>query len=669
MIEEVLLPVSDDAITGGSYALAGGATAAAVLATDNDDGSYIDFGADGGVSVFIEPLPASQSISLVTIYTKYKFLGSPTSQTLALNVKVGGVKYAATPQSATAIVYTALDDEWPTNPLTTQAWTVPAINAPMAIGFDYADSLAESIRISYLVAKVLHIPQPNEIDAVRDIGTRRVWLRRRGDRRIEIEGGIKLLNYQQGSRLELQHIAGPHELGLGWGADVDERRPLWVESGPHWDSSTKRVRLICIDHRPKLCLMYDSGAAAFSNTNRDGLARMSPGALWTMDRASRAECRDATGQLVSVPDDVEAFADRGQVIQGARTNLLLNSAFGLTSIDTHWTSAGEGSNGSNITPDTTDGLWTADRSPRCAKFIAGSPIHAADLEHVADTISVGTLLGDVTYAISVYHQDTGGALSIAAQRSTDSKWWRVSDNTWQATKTWNPLPQRSTWARDQVPVYEVPLGDLDVYLGIPTATGVAAQANQVAHCQIELGTYAESPIYTAEASYARQADDLRVENNAGKRVLNASHFTVMVEAEPFWNPSDLPGALPAASLWYAYHDANNNLLVQWYGATSSFRAALVANGVSYVASVAASPARDVRQTIAVRFTSHRGELGLAPYTLDIFADGVKGTSVIAAQPMIEASTAYIQFTGWNGYIRQRFSSPQVLTDTEIARGI
>jgi len=660
----VLLPISDLSNTGG-FTLGGSSPKATFYESINVDNSSVDgvstFGS-GSFTCGLQPLPAALSVMGVTVRMSVidDLVGGGQVRSF---LEYGGVRY----YGASGGWYTLPDTNYHDIDTLIVGVFTPAQMRNMRIGWESGTPAPGGRHsISFLRATAPYVPEPPDVDSARDIASRRVWIRRRGDRRITIVGGVALLDYRPGSRIDLSHRAGIQAAGQGWANAVHERRTLWVESGPHWDPTTKQATLVCIDHRSKLCLLYDSGWAKVSSVSRDGLMYMSPGALRTMSRASEAECEDATGQLVSVPDDVEALAGRGQVIQEARYNVILNSAFAL-GVDAHWTSAGEGSNGSNILADTTAGQWTTDLAAQCLKIVAGSPIHVADLEHQSAS---GLVVNDAT--VSVSHQDSGGALSIAVQRASDSKWYRASDSTWQASKVWNALPQRALWARDSISMNVGALTSVTVRLGVPAATGVAGQTHLISHVQFESGKYALSPILTFADQAYRAADDFRIENNATKRTLAAGQFTVMVEAEPFWLPADLANAT-AKNLWYAYHDANNNLLVRYYktaGGVSEWQAILTAAGVSYTAIASASPAPGTRQTITVRFTGERGELGLAPYTLGILVDGVLGaTTVIAAQPMIEAATAYIQFAGWDGYIRQRFSSPQVLSDAEIARGI
>lgn len=659
-----LLPESDES-SSGTLVLTSGSSHWSLLDDDDGDANAVRFDSDGFVAMNYGNLPSTAAvIRSIQIQAKAKAVAAYDTQVGKMFVKIYGTKYYSSPfPLTTSGAYMTLGYTWELNPAIDDVWN-PIFGNALVAGFDVSGFSANSAAVSFLPAYVDYLPTPPGVDAARDVASRRVWLRRRADRKITLTGPPRLLDFKPGSRIELSHIAGLHATDPGWKDSIYERRPLWVES-VRWNPTTMTVALTCVDHRPKLCMMFDSGYATVAGVGRDGLLRMSPGAIWTMTRSTAAEVQDATGRLVSVPIDVEALAARGQVIQGSRTNVLLNSGWGL-GIDVNWSSLGEGSNGSDITEETNDGMWTTDLSARCLKIQAGNPIHVADLAHMADAVT--GLRGN--QCVAVYHKDSGGALSIAAQRSIDSKWYRASDQTWQASVTWNALTQRADWERD---VVQMDLGlsatDLTLYLGIPT-TGAAGQYNLAAQAQIEAGPFATSPIFTLGSTVTRASDDLKISNDADKRILTASQFTLEIEAETFWEPADITGGAAGRTLCYLYHDADNNLTIRWHKTSFEWRATMLSDGVSTVAKASYSPTAGQRDTITVRFIGANGELGLAPFTLAIFVNGVMGaTTAIAPGPMTEASTSYIQFAGFDGYIRQRFSSPQVLTDVEISRGI
>lgn len=637
-----------------------------------DDGATTNAGmvADGGyIEVGMTAMPEALGIASYSLKGKYR--SSAAAGHIRQYLKIAGTRYYGsnhTPYGS----YGEFADTWSANPATDDAFTVGVLNS-MRVGWVLTWDTGDEANIdcTYLPAEVAYEPLPAEVDAARDVASRRIWVRRRTSGRVIIRGGPRLLDFRPGDRVELAHLAGPHATGEGWEAQDYARRPLWVER-VDWNPADMTVTLGCIDHRPKLCLMYDSGFGTVPGAARDGLMRLSPGAIWTMARSSSAEMLADTGQLVSVQSDVEALAARGQIIQGARTNYLLNSAWSL-GVDTSWTSSGEGSNGSNITEDLTEGLWPIDVTTRSLKILGGTPAHAADLQHAAAAVTGRTGL----HSVQVWHKDTGGALSVALQRSIDSKWYRASDSTWQASKTWNALTQRSDWARDVIRNINVGASStsLTLYLGVPSASAVSGQHHRVAHAGLADGAYPCSPIQTTDATKTRALDTLEVENNSGARTLSASQFTLSFEVEPFWSSSELTaGATP--TVCYAYHDASNFLWLYFDQTSAKWTAALRVAGTTYTAQAAATPAEGTRYTVTVRFVGSRGELGKTPYTLEVLVDGVVGsTTAVASGPMTEASTSALQIghkagaSQFDGYIRQRFSSPQVLTDVEISRGI
>jgi hypothetical protein len=87
----------------------------------------------------------------------------------------------------------------------------------------------------------------------------------------------------------------------------------------------------------------------------------------------------------------------------------------------------------------------------------------------------------------------------------------------------------------------------------------------------------------------------------------------------------------------------------------------------------ASVTRGTPVTVAGRWTGTSAELGLASYTIDVFVDGVQGTSAAsAALPTQAASSTVYKGTDGTNHLNGRLLAltitPTVLTATEIAGG-
>lgn len=680
MAETTLLAtIADSSKSTRARSTAPGDVMYSVLA-DGNDATYAYGDNLGGADSWwfectVAEMPLAQTIESVTVRAKAQDgAGGTGVAAVAGRVRINGTVYETAWVNTTGTL-ADIDLVFTANPATLAAWTTPAVKAAKwGVSYretGYSGGVATSPLISAAHVVPAYIPVPPDTDAARDLASRRIWSRLARSV-VRITGGVRLLDMAApGQRILYSEIAGPHATAEGWTTDPGGRHYLWVESA-EWDHETQTVTLTCRDQRGRMCWLYDSGTASAAGPQRNGVMRISPGAVWTMTRASSAELLDATGQLVSVPANVEAHADQGYISQDSRTNYLKNSAWAL-GVDVNWTSSGEGSNGSDILADTSIGLWTQDLSARCLEIKGGSPAHAADLEHVADAVTGRT----GHHAISIFHIDTGGPMSWALQRSVDSKWYRSSDSTWQASKTWNALTQRADWTRDVV--HRVDVGgtstSLTLRIGIPSATAVAGQLSRVAQAQIEAGRWAASPILTTDASVTRAGDSLTVSNNSGSRTLCVDRFTVSFEVTPFWSAADLTSS-DFMTVFVGSHDSNNAVSLGYRGDTGAWSATLRVAGVNYTAAATHSPVAGVRYLLTVRLVGSAGELDKTPYTLELLVDGVPGTTTATASgPMTEASPAefrighYASNLRFHGHIRQVLSSPEVLSDTEIERGI
>lgn len=173
------------------------------------------------------------------------------------------------------------------------------------------------------------------------------------------------------------------------------------------------------------------------------------------------------------------------------------------------------------------------------------------------------------------------------------------------------------------------------------------------------------------AAGARAVDRGYYSNNTGARTWCAQQMSARFEVTPDWTG----GSAPATFMRVAFvsHDANNYADVYYNDSIRRWIFAQNVAGVLNAAEVDHSPIAGTRYVIGVRCTGPRGELGLAPYTADIFASGVKGTSVTHAGPMTEAGTSTFDIgtsagvTPFRGRIRRRISRQIVLTDIEMAR--
>lgn len=189
---------------------------------------------------------------------------------------------------------------------------------------------------------------------------------------------------------------------------------------------------------------------------------------------------------------------------------------------------------------------------------------------------------------------------------------------------------------------------------------------------IDVPAYANGGLLIKPASgpFGRAADFCRVTNNTGARVLNAAFGAFQAEVL-----LDAVSGSAIQTVDFGYHDANNHHWTYWDGANGRWVAEVKVAGSTYRATKSASPSSVTWYQIARRWTGSNGELGLAPYTLSLFVDRVKGTDAVASGVITEAGTSSVYIGSrnsagtdiLNGQIRKIHSYQYVPTDVEMAR--
>jgi len=311
-----LVPSADDASTG-SPSVTGAATKWQALTSNDDDTSYVGFGAAGTVSCVMGDMPAALGVDSVTVTVRYKFPGSASDQQTRAYLIIGGSSYNGTLTNSLSASYADLTFAWTLNPATSTPWTPAAVNA-MKVGIEYSTAGAESIRYTYLAAAVAYTPRPATVDVTRHIGSTDLHLKHRAESFVTFTGGLDSTAVPLLGLVDLEHIAGPHPSDEGWKAETWQRRPFAVH-GHSIDLNTLRVTTRLKDQHPIRCLVRDlAWSDKASGPLGDGIARFAvPGATWSFTRASSATFTNPVGESETVATDVPAYADGGLQILAA----------------------------------------------------------------------------------------------------------------------------------------------------------------------------------------------------------------------------------------------------------------------------------------------------------------------------------------------------------------
>lgn len=356
---------------------------------------------------------------------------------------------------------------------------------------------------------------------------------------------------------------------------------------------------------------------------RQGDAVVSRGAVRCFVRYSNAWIPDAgDGRIVQLSPDQEPITASGLLFENGETNNLLRSSFisGTTGLTL---SAGSGT----IAVDSASPLlFDTSITPQGLRLTAGNP-------HVTETRvtwpAVSLLTGAPKTRLWVDHCDRDGTtLYWRLQRAPDSKWWRDSDQTWQVAQTDNALsitPTTSRIVQDRSSVIAVGSSTSVTLSIVLPAGGTASRRNTVYHVQLAddagICPALQSRIVTNAAAVTRSQSQTILRNLD----LNAQAGTLLLKYRTWADAANAPVTLYLARLGGNSGAAGTREL-RW-STTTGWNA--VAIGGPETAKLAGTPAVDQSYRLAMRWTGAAGELGLAPYTTSIFADGVKGTDAVS----------------------------------------
>ena len=531
----------------------------------------------------------------------------------------------------------------------------------------------------YLRARYFQVT-PTQNEQVRDVLSRRLWARRRPRGLIVVDAPLWALDFDIGTRLALQSQTGPAPDAEGWGGRVWSQRPGTVQRITDIDPARNRCKVHLLDRRP-LDISYwdtmrtDIPALTLDATRQNGVARITMGNTRTFARASRAFVTNPAdpSSVIEIQPGEHAYSSEGEYIEGARTNEIVRSSFidGTTGL----TLAGTGTNGSAIATDPDDPLFNPEVGALSLKFTAGSP-HAAALACAFP--ATASIPSGTNVRVSIDHKtDSGEGFYGRLVRGIDGWFWNAGSGSgaWQAGSVDNVMATvatRSAAARFISP-YTIPVGAGNTTL-TPTVLlqtgGTAGRISHLYHVQIEQGHAATSRIVTAGGVTATRA---RAENTIEvtdvRKVLDPALGTLWCEVVPQFD------ALDTASTWVVFRwtdSATDYIIAAYNNGTWSLTRCVA--GVAYSSTLTQSVTRGATYRLGFRWTGAEGELGLAPYSVTLFVNGVAGSTVAApaasafvSGKLIYLGHGYVFTSHWNGVIRDLRIFPYALHDDEIAR--
>jgi hypothetical protein len=677
MAIKVLYPDAVDTDPGDeAVALVGAPTKDAAVADfaslPDDDEGYLQFNSsigDTSIRFTLDNMPDLVEVSSISLVSRMRNWGSFTVDHQPFIV-VAGVRYDGAVRTLGAgSLYATFTDTWATNPATGLPWSQADLTA-LIVGHEQKLNATETARLTQLHVAVDYVAGAALSPAALEVGSRILRFLRRDLILPEIAGPLTWADAELLEDLAYSNVAYPDVRGAGKGSQLWERALLRALS-----LTIDLDRLTCsrktFDLLGYLCHFWDSGASeAAASAAAPSAARLNVGVLRFFERGSKAWVENAAAavqggaQLIEVGADVEKIELAGNLIEPAAQNDLLYSAFSAGAF-TGWTIDG------NVVPDTGDLLWHPTVSLQSARFARVGTANCR-LHQTTAAYSGGEHL-----TFSGWHKDhTGTGLGWSAQRSTDGFFWNDTTESWQAAFVMNTFPIVSVPERHHSRPIVLSAGAQTVTV-VLFAELAADQENQVYAVQLEEGRYPTSQIFTAAAVAPRQADVLRIQNDAGI----TSWFYDQGTAGVTWTPemdsdptivedsvllnTSRPEGEGGEDLWWdrVFYRPSTGLMC--------FERRI--DEVSYLATKAVTLVRGQPVRVVARATGWAGELGLPPNTLSIFVDGVKGTDAEApAQapngPWLDIGSAdefgTMKFFA-GGHLRDINIIPQVLPDEAI----
>lgn len=678
-----LFPESDDA-TAGSWTVSSGAVLWAMLddaqngtPSPDDDGTYaqgspvgIGAGNPGYARFQMTAMIDAFQVNSITASYRINNAGGGAGQSARPYVRIGGTDYFGASNSPGG-TYTTYTHTWTTNPATGLAWTQGDLSALVA-GLEIQDSggPVDSVRWTMFDVEVDHIPVPVQVGAAREMGTRYLLDQMNPRDQLEIDADISLYDDELMALIDVSHFQAPYSDGGGWGYSTDERRLHEIQA-IRLDLETLVPTLTLLDVRKRMLSFYDTGIPTIATSaDAQGVLRLDPGCQRTFNRDSNAWVQDIDLVVRRIGINQELLATTGILIENFKENGWTRSSFksGLTG----WTLFQGGTSGT-IATDSTDLLFDPNESGNSCKLTAASP-QTANL--VAESPNSISYTANTKVIVSADYKEgaSNTDLQWRLRRNFDNFYWRESDGTWQAAITNNPFTESLTRAR-------MISRTIDVGANATTLTfayalllgGASGRVGWGYHVQVEPETWATTRIVTDASTVSRALASLSVSNNTGVRCWPRDEGTAYFEFVSEWNGSAQTGF---PQFFYVSYDANNRFQLFFNGpAGNRLDWIVLVGGVQYTATATYNPTAfsNTKSRIAVRWIGANGAHGLAPYTLSIFVDGVKGTDAVASAMPTEAASSNLLIGGnnidWsaNGAMSQITVFYQALSDTEIAR--
>ena len=421
-----------------------------------------------------------------------------------------------------------------------------------------------------------------------------------------------------------------------------------------------KVTLKCLDLREIYCTWWSPFKTNIGMTpDLNGIAILDRAGGWYSTRNQLAYGERPGGDNVfqEVLANTQLIDGSGLWVQGgADVNHLLNSTFseGSGNTFTSWTST---TSGAAIAVEWK--LYTLidavgfQRSCQLATYNAGE---SAYLSQTVNTMDNKKLYARVFYK----NGGTFDPVVIRIQRSSDSKYWRDSDSTWQVAATDNAITPNTgvvnslRWVSNQIDLTGVTT-NITVSLGI--FSSVLNGITQLQGCELiemttDTGPYCRwrSPLPTKAAAVTRVRDLTYIVNSSAVRILSPDRGFVKVTVTPHWDHDDLVDS-EIKYVWCAdFDNATNNNYFRFYyqridASTGAWYFIQKNGGTAYSVTGANLATRDTAYTVVGRWNSAGNDLGLLGQFMDVWVNGTKSGTGTGGYPVQSADSVCNVYLG------------------------
>jgi hypothetical protein len=655
------------------------------VGSPDDAGTYVQDPATVQTFRFAVPsMPPASRVGVVTLNWRGRYVpNGGGGRHVKVGLYVGTLAYYDSPVNLTS-EWTTYASTWARNPATGARWTKADVDALEYVVHN-VDASADLQQITQAWVFVTYTGEFAVDELAREIASKELNLRRDA---IEMTK-LGLPSYRGGVQV-LGPVAISSALARGgtWGVRPWERR-LHTILERQYDPNQDRILLKALDERTLRVGLWETDGSELgaANIQARGVARLGSwrgtryGSTRTRDykRDGRVWIETLSGQVIQLDADLEAYDRRGLALEDEGSNEVVQSSFVNSLVG--WTRNGIGQSGSAILLDAAEPTIFEEKvGANVVRLLAPSVGGVAnDIELVSTPTAPFDLRTSGSLLAIDRRDDLGFPLAFWLLAGTF--YWDEAANNWSLTKVWNQMPVSRVAAPFRSGIFKPPSGPVayQVGIGYSRTSYVPSQVNHVYHIQLERDAavskrpWAGTRVVTEAAPVSRSAATLTYFNFHEARAYDHDHGSALLEVEPMWNSAEV--AAYTFSFFVVRNDSDlasyDTLLYQGSTGRLIFRRSVA--GASFDAAVPATFVRGTRARVGCRWTGLEGELGLAPRTLDVFFEGAKGTSVVAAAhsylrtPYKLTLGAVTGFRAPNAYLWRRRIVPFVYTDQEMAR--